>query len=407
MGYALHARLVSARDDGLQGVRFVPPGTQIRLDKTGLTRTAHDVLYEWVHPDGLSKEDCLELARSSLVEQIGAVTPLCGTPSVGLSGGWDTRAVVSSLRAAGAPFRARVRGLPGLRVKEGGGLPPQDAAACKRSIALALRWQAGLMVTHKHETFLARKPSLDDGVVNVMGQHGEIGRGYYAKKIHVADVPEQEYENRLVAKLLARMPTFTRKPLRGRVREIVSDAYRQAARYGVGGLAALDFFYLYERTRRWASGSLSSQTGVVVAPFLNPGYIRASFAYAESKEENPFHRHIISTHTPDWGGVPFSDEAAVGNGAERPAWKRPQGNSNYSSAIYWKEVGKPIIDEALAEGGWWTEIFDPALTASLWPQAPDELAVASLVPEVQAPCVKESGFSHEGLATLETAARAR
>jgi len=39
------------------------------------------------------------------------------------------------------------------------------------------------MVTEKHKTFLTNQGHLDGGNVNIMGQHGEIGRGYFASKI--------------------------------------------------------------------------------------------------------------------------------------------------------------------------------------------------------------------------------
>ncbi len=398
---------------GYKRIRFLEPATQVRVGPNGLRRTTHDVLSGWLHPEErLSSEECHELARCSVLEQIHAISPLCERPSVGLSGGWDSRAVVSSLRATGTAFSARVRGLPGrpdvviasrlariagfdLRVKAGS-LPPDDAAGCRRSIALALRWQAGLMGTRKHKSFLAGRPSLDRGAVNVMGQHGEIGRSYYAKKIHAAEFREGEYEERLIGRLLGRMPPFMRSTLHDRVREIVREAYRQADSYEVEGLAALDFFYLYERTRRWASGGLNSQAGVVIAPFLTPDYIRATFGYPESKESHPFHRHIIATNAPDWLEVPFADEMAdreafggrppsdtktVGSESSHPTWKRPDGNDNYSSTLYWQEVGRPIIDELLAQGGWWTEVFDPSLAAERWQAAPDELAVISLLAE--------------------------
>src|SRR2546429_7201819 len=132
---------------------------------------------------------------------------------------------------------------------------------CKPSIYLALRWQAGYMVTHKHKTFLADQRLLDGGSVNIMGQHGEIGRGYYAKKIRAGEVSEAEYEGWLIGKLMAKMPPFTRKGFHEIVRYVIRQAFRQADRYDLQGSAQLDFFYLYERTRRWASGSLG-QSGL-------------------------------------------------------------------------------------------------------------------------------------------------
>ena len=151
-------------------------------------------------PPSLSQEDCLELARCSLLQQIQAALPHWEKPSVGLTGGWDSRAVVSSLRVLGVDVSLRVKGQPekfdvviaselatiaglALKVKASAELPPENSDDCRRSIALALLWQAGHMVTEKHKTFLTNQGHLDGGNVNIMGQHGEIGRGYFASKI--------------------------------------------------------------------------------------------------------------------------------------------------------------------------------------------------------------------------------
>lgn len=102
---------------------------------------------------------------------------------------------------------------------------------------------------------------------------------------------------------------LTKKVLRDRVGEIMRDAYRQARRFDLEGLEALDFFYLYERARRWASGSLNSQTGLIFTPFLNPDYIRAVYAYRrDERGANPFHKYIIARNTPDWVNVPYEED---------------------------------------------------------------------------------------------------
>jgi hypothetical protein len=48
-------------------------------------------------------------------------------------------------------------------------------------------------------------------------------------------------------------------------------------------------------------------------------------------------------------------------------------------------VGKPIIDEALAQGGFWTEVFDPDLGQKEWHIAPNDLAMLYLMPQVLQP----------------------
>jgi hypothetical protein len=110
------------------------------------------------------------------------------------------------------------------------------------------------------------------------------------------------------------------------------------------------------------------------------------FAHPAPATDNPFHRHIVARHAPEWASVPHADEleaeeAAASAPARPPSqWRRPVGNKNYDSRLYWQAVGRPILEEALAVGGWWTEVFEPDLAADHWREAPDELAILHLLP---------------------------
>ena len=404
---------------GYRKIRFLEPATQLRLDERGMQRSRCDVLSDWVHSRGLSRQDCLELARTSLREQIEACLTLCERPEVGLTGGWDSRAVVSSLRAMGADFAATVRGLPGrhdvviaaelariagfeLKIRDSGGLPPEDPQACRRCISLALLWQGGYAANHRHKTFLADRPSLRSKTVNITGQHGEIGRReralfHDAAKLLDAGLTEDQYEDLVLGEILADLPPFTRRSHRDLVRDTIIDAYREADRYGLKGLARLDFFTLYEFTRRKGSAVHSWQPRQLVAPYLNPGFIRAVFDDPTRTETNAFHRYIIAANTPDWAAVPYYEDlqqkslvergagVAGGNGLrpEPPrSWRQPWGRENYNGPLYWQTVGKPLIDEALAQEGFWTEIFDPALVTRHWQANPDIIALLHLLPKV-------------------------
>jgi hypothetical protein len=401
---------------GYKRIRFLWPGTQIRLDSGCVRRTTHDALREWVNPGNLSEADCLELARSSLLKQIRAAMPLWGKPTAELTGGWDTRAVVSLLRASGVEFSARVRGhsqhydvvisselakIAGfdLRVVDAATLPPYNPEDCRRAISLALLWQGGFMMNRQHKEFRSDR-GLPEGYVKIMGQHGEIGRGTYARRIRAFELNlnEEQYEEHLVSYWMRKIPPFMRNTYHDRIREIVREAYRQADGYGLTGLQRLDFFNLYEAERRWASAKLSLLPGLNFAPFLNPDFIRAVFGYrGHRKDTNPFHRYIIATHAPDWVSVPYDKDPETPRLLDRDlnpskelaertpshsSWRQSRGTSHYDGLLYWKEVGEPIIREALAEGGFWTEIFDPDLTAKQWHAAPDHLAILHLLPHV-------------------------
>src|SRR5688500_1218448 len=122
------------------------------------------------------------------------------------------------------------------------------------------------------------------------------------------------------------MPAFLRPGLKDAVRETVYSAYRAGERYGLEGLGRVDFFCLNEFTRRKGAEVHAWQARAVIAPFLNPGFIRAVFGYPARRESNVFHRHIIAANAPDWVGVPFNDELEAKRAGPLDSgddWKRP------------------------------------------------------------------------------------
>ena len=295
-----------------------------------MRRRVDDVLSRVGAPAGDGADEALELGRAALVRHVRDGAPYFDSPAAGLTGGWDTRAVVSSFVAAGVDVRARVKGREGsldvaiarrladvagleLDVLEEAELPPDATRDLERAIRLALLWQGGLMWSENHKTFLTGDASaLDGGVVNVMGQHGEIARGSYERRIKAWKARSaDEYEDLLLGSSFA-----TRRPACGRRRLRTPRASRSArriavaTRYDVHGLAALDFFHLLERTRRYSGASLSSQPNVVFTPFLDPDVIRAAFAYraaggafvVDRRLVNPIHRFAIAANLPAWAG---------------------------------------------------------------------------------------------------------
>ncbi len=396
---------------GYGKTRFVRPATQIRIDAGGVRRAEFDVLSEWVCPAQLSREQGLELARESLLSHVKGCLPLWENPEVGLTGGWDSRAVASTLRVIGADFRAGVRGVAGrhdvtiarelarlggfdLAVHAAGGLPPDSVAGCRRGISLALGWQGGHAAAHRHKTFLAGGALLKPRRVSVTGQHGEIGRRERAlfsdergREILAARLSPSAYEAEVKRELVADMPPFLRPSLRDGVRRAILAAYHQADRYGLTGMGRVDFFCLHEFTRRKGAAVHAWQPRLVVAPFLNPGFIRAVFGYTDRTDPNSFHRHIIGANAPDWADVPYYEDLEMGRTASpgttdlsTPHWACPTGRENYDGSQYWQTVGRPLIDEALAHGGFWTDVFDPDLAARLWTANPDLLAILDLLP---------------------------
>ncbi len=380
---------------GYRHVQLLGPGTQLRVGAHGVRRTTVDVLGEWLHPEPRPQEEWLELGRTSLLRHLETSSAGWDDASVGLTGGQDSRAVVSSLQVLRAPFRARVKGLAGsadvtlahelarlsaipLRHDDLAEQPSDDPGRWRRNIALALQWRAGHMDFDKHKTLFANGP-LGAGEVNIMGQHGEIARAFHygeAMRLYPdGEVPaDAQMEERFVTRRLAARVPYLRPDLTGRVSDIIRAAFRRARDRRLTGIAGLDFFYLFENTRRGNAASLAAQTGVVVTPFLNPDLIRAAFALSPAaKAHHLLHRHIVATNAPPWQTVPF-------DGKDNNASLQRGDSRYYDARRSWREAGAPLIEDALREGGFWTEVFDPDLARRHAFDAPDELAMLALLP---------------------------
>jgi len=383
---------------GFRNVRFLQGGTQIHVGPGGIRRERHDPVAGWIHPPAASREDCLELGRLGMERHLADGMELWTRPTLGLSGGWDSRAVAACLRSLGADFEARVRGaetnydvlisshlarISGLphRVKGAGGVPPDTTEGCRRSISRALLWQGGNFATLKHKSFLARsdRPHLDGGVVNVMGQHAGVGKGDFAVRVRAHEHPPERYEDLLVASLLGGTPPILRDATLPAVEELIRSSYRRAADYGLWSRGPLHFFFLHEYTRRWGSATVAGQSGVVVTPFLNPDVIRACYGLPEDElPTKPLHRHVTATYAPEWADVPYADqltdedlasgriplpepkaEPSAEDAEDLPRWRRTERFRNFNYKFYWRDVGRPLFKEALSQGGFWTELFDP------------------------------------------------
>lgn len=306
------------------------------------------------------------------------------------------------------PFRARTNGIEehpdvqtakvlseragiDLQINQETGLPPHDVDSCRDRIEKSLTWQAGSRMAHKHKTFLPGGGRMTEGSLAVSGQLGEIGRSTYLNKIREAGFESADLEGDLTRWLLSRAPTVLRPEHLEPVGDMVRAACAQAGRYELEGSRALDFVYLFERTRRWAAASNASKPGILFTPFLNPDYIRAAFSFPnEDATHNPFHRHIIAANVPEWIDVPFVSSrtdhvrlsSTPGAPEDRPAWLGVRGMHSYDTTRYWEAVGLPLIDEALQQGGFWTEVFDPDPVRTGWREVADELTMLYLLPGI-------------------------
>jgi asparagine synthase (glutamine-hydrolysing) len=391
---------------GFHNMRYVEPGIQIHLSDLGISYKKINILNEWLTPSTENLQSCLELAQSSIVNYVRSAKPLLNKPVVSLSGGWDSRAITSVFIAEKIKFTAKVRGPAEhpdvlianqlarvadfeIKSKYSAGIPPHEPEKIKENILLALLWQAGGRNAHQNKSFQMDGRFIDGGSLGISGQHGEIGRSHYLATIRKASLPVDGKDSTLFQYLTRKTPNFIRPSMRDVAFDMINDAIAQADMLDLSGLKRWDFFYLYERTRRWAAGAQAGKPGFSLMPFLSPGFINASFSYPlNDMTDNPFHHYVIRNLMPAWYQIPFANEIDVKTNiatvsektAELPIWQKIGRRRFYDTKLYWQEVGRPFITETIATDGFWSEIFDPALILKHWNSEPDELIAICFLP---------------------------
>ena len=215
-------------------------------------------------------------------------------------------------------------------------------------------------------------------------------------------------------------PEALRDDLRDDVRDLLQAAYRRAGDYDLEGLAALDFLYLLERTRRYNGASLASQFGLVFTPFLNPDLIRAAYALrasgggvrrrpAPDQPAAPLRHRVqparVARDRVRGGpparrpaGAPRSRGGRGGGPGRRADWRPSTGKQYYDYDLYWDEVGGPLVDRLTRDDGPWTDVFDAARVrggrarrrsrSRSWPSSPRR----SRPPTRSAACVRARGY---------------
>ena len=70
--------------------------------------------------------------------------------------------------------------------------------------------------------------------------------------------------------------------MRARVAAVVRQAINAADPYGLNGMQRWEFFYLFERTSRWAAAAQSGKPGLNIAPFSSTELIQAVCALPDA-----------------------------------------------------------------------------------------------------------------------------
>jgi len=189
------------------------------------------------------------------------------------------------------------------------------------------------------------------------GHGGELGHGFYygerAKLKRIARGGDgalyAQLEKNARRKHSAASPASYALYMRECERTL--EAGRQ---FGLAGPPLLDWFYMAQRLPyRSGLGARSARWSACVTP----AFIRGAFDLVPRERLTArLHRMVISRLVPEWENVPFFSEADPDS--SMPEITRPR--------IWEKEPDASDVEEILAGGTAWTEIFDRDRVLAMW-----------------------------------------
>ena len=189
------------------------------------------------------------------------------------------------------------------------------------------------------------------------GHGGELGHGfYYGEKAKLRRL-ERGGEEALMAQL--------EKNARRKHSAASAESYRlylaecertldEGRQFGLTGPPLLDWFYMAQRLPyRSGLGARSARWSACVTP----AFIRGAFDLTPRERlDARFHRMVIARLVPEWKDAPFFSEADPD--ASMPEIKR--------NRIWDKEPDAGEVEEIIAGGNAWPEIFERDRIVAMW-----------------------------------------
>lgn len=401
---------------GFRNIRVLSAGERITVGPKGIRRRRVDTFKRLIAPFDGTRAANAEIARLGLIQAVRDAAPGFKEATLLLSGGWDSRAICSTLLTAGVPFNAqvgghannpdvivahelaRISGFP--LVHAGSSHPSTDLGRTRTSIRNALLWESGCRLTKKHKFFARDGGGLGAGRVKITGKHGEIATAGFSRRLHLGG-SRQEVEDGFVRNRMSRLGRNVRQRVRAGVEDLIRHEFRALDRYDVPGGELMNLYYLVHRTRRMSIHSAGSKSGLLLTPFFATEYVRASRAFeAAELQQKPIHRHVLAANAPEWSEVPFAPEIervaeirdlrAAGTqipteaeDAASPEWVNTGiTGTKYDNALYWETDGAALAGEALATDGFWSEIYKREAAARRWRRNADEIVISAALSEV-------------------------
>jgi len=284
-----------------------------------------------------ARQAAVDVAASGLTRAVGSVGGLYdGSVALGLSGGKDSRVIAAALLSAGVVptfntnITTKAEGETAVallrRVRESRGLDPEhrlsEPGAPSRVLRDPLLVRAErIRVRYDHQypsSFLSRPAVSAEAPATLPspsfgGAGGEILTGYWYPD---ADLSSQQMTVHLAAKLcgagsLQALSPSNQDAHLARTRALLA----KASELGLEGFDILDYAYLTEKMRRWAT---MAYTAGQVAPFLAPEVVETAFALSPAdKAKRAFHQSVLDVLAPEWSDIPFVSASTGGNPAAR------------------------------------------------------------------------------------------
>jgi len=147
-------------------------------------------------------------------------------------------------------------------------------------------------------------------------------------------------------------------------KHILKLNFEQAKSIGIIGMHKLDFLYLNERSRRWASGSILNGRNNVICPFIDRGFIWLGFLFSPSKKSrNELPSFIASRNYPQWDSVPYEKYFQLTEGGNDGI------KSNSTATDFWRSDMREEMESILANSNSFVfEILDIKKIRELWSQ---------------------------------------
>ena len=356
----------------IAGTSRLGPGTVCRADERGaVTSLSTHAVRSLVRPEGAWRE-LAGPAAAQMVSQAREVASLWrDRADVDLSGGRDSRVTAAATIAAGIDARYLTsNATPGeagvareLLARRGGGL---DHQVRRRKTGSAtpgtplLERAANLHLLHdgvRHAQKLRGKMTLPrprPQRAKFSGHGGEIAHGFFY------ETPSEIRALRFRPKALSRrLERFfdrgfdaTREEASEAAHEAVDRVLDEGRGYGLRGPVLLDWFYLVDRFAHRSGLATDSERSVL---FAAPGAVAAAFAMSpRERVAGRLHRALIGRFVPEWAGVEYfkATERRIARSRRERVWE--------------VEADAAVVEEILAAGGPWTELYDRDTALREW-----------------------------------------